>query len=77
MAEVQHDAVAAVIADQQIRSPAQNPGRDLVLMAAGNNGGQFVSISRLDEILGPTADLQPGISGQRFIAAGDFAEVLE
>ena len=63
--EPDHHAGHALVADQDVRSLAQQTHVEPLGMASPHQGDQLVRVFRLGEILGRPAQLEPGVHGQR------------
>ncbi len=72
--EADHHARHTFVADQDVRSLAQDPGGHVRFVAASDEGGQLVDRLRLGEILGRPAQLEPGVHGHRLVLPHDILE---
>ena len=75
--KLHHHAEHALVADQHVRSAAEQPHRDVFLTAPPHQGGQLVDVSRLGEVFGRTPKLEPGVHRQRLIPPHDLLETRQ
>ena len=59
------------VADDQVAAAAEHAKRDVLLVTALDDGGQFLVRTRLDEHFGRAAQLQIGVGRQRLVALED------
>ena len=74
VAQADHHAGDALVANQQVRAAAQHVHGEPFRMAATDQGDQLLRRAGLGEVFRRPAEFEPGVHGQRFSPPHDLVE---
>ena len=74
VAQADHHAGNALVADQDVRAAAQHAHGELLHMAATDQRDQLLGRAGLGQVFRRAAHLEPGVHGQQFSPPHDLVE---